>query len=213
MADFEREELTGQGSSMTASTTINQGDSPNGDRNPSLILHQNVLGSRRFSNYWWATIVTLGATGFLLAGISSYLKVNLLLVSDPTQLIFVPQGLVMGLYGTAGLLLALYLWLVILWDVGGGYNDFNQETGSIKIFRWGFPGKNRCIEIDSRIQDVQSVRIDIKEGLNPRRALYLRIKGRRDIPLTRVGQPLSLSELETKGAELARFLRVPLEGL
>ncbi|MBW4556908.1 MAG: photosystem I assembly protein Ycf4 [Trichormus sp. ATA11-4-KO1] len=198
---------------MTASTTINQGDSPNGDRNPSLILHQNVLGSRRFSNYWWATIVTLGATGFLLAGISSYLKVNLLLVSDPTQLIFVPQGLVMGLYGTAGLLLALYLWLVILWDVGGGYNDFNQETGSIKIFRWGFPGKNRCIEIDSRIQDVQSVRIDIKEGLNPRRALYLRIKGRRDIPLTRVGQPLSLSELETKGAELARFLRVPLEGL
>ncbi|MBE9054412.1 photosystem I assembly protein Ycf4 [Nostocales cyanobacterium LEGE 11386] len=198
---------------MTASTTINQGDSSNGDRNPSLILHQNVLGSRRFSNYWWAIIVTLGATGFLLAGISSYLKVNLLLVTDPTQLIFVPQGLVMGLYGTAGLLLALYLWLVILWDVGGGYNDFNQETGSIKIFRWGFPGKNRRIEIDSRIQDVQSVRIDIKEGLNPRRALYLRIKGRRDIPLTRVGQPLSLAELETIGAELARFLRVPLEGL
>lgn len=213
MADFEREELTGQGSSMTASTTINTGDSPNGDRNPSSILHQNVLGSRRLSNYWWATIVTLGATGFLLAGISSYLKVNLLLVTDATQLIFVPQGLVMGLYGSAGVLLALYLWLVMLWDVGGGYNDFNQETGSIKIFRWGFPGKNRRIEIDSRIQDVQSVRIDIKEGLNPRRAIYLRVKGRRDIPLTRVGQPLSLTELETTGAELARFLGVSLEGL
>jgi hypothetical protein len=213
MADFEREELTGQGSSMTASTTINTGDSPNGDRNPSSTLHQNVLGSRRLSNYCWAIIVTLGATGFLLAGISSYLKVNLLLVTDATQLIFVPQGLVMGLYGSAGLLLALYLWLVILWDVGGGYNDFNQETGSIKIFRWGFPGKNRRIELDSRIQDVQSVRIDIKEGLNPRRAIYLRVKGRRDIPLTRVGQPLSLAELETTGAELARFLGVPLEGL
>ncbi|MEA5583555.1 photosystem I assembly protein Ycf4 [Nodularia harveyana UHCC-0300] len=198
---------------MTVSTTINQDDSPNGDRKPSSILHQNVLGSRRFSNYWWATIVTLGATGFLLAGLSSYLKVNLLLVTDATQLIFVPQGLVMGLYGSAGLLLALYLWLVILWDVGGGYNDFNQETGGIKIFRWGFPGKNRRIEIDSYIQDVQSVRIDIKEGLNPRRALYLRVKGRRDIPLTRVGQPLSLADLETTGAELARFLRVPLEGL
>ncbi|WP_414563425.1 MULTISPECIES: photosystem I assembly protein Ycf4 [unclassified Anabaena] len=198
---------------MTASTTINTGDSPNGDRNPSSTLHQNVLGSRRLSNYCWAIIVTLGATGFLLAGISSYLKVNLLLVTDATQLIFVPQGLVMGLYGSAGLLLALYLWLVILWDVGGGYNDFNQETGSIKIFRWGFPGKNRRIELDSRIQDVQSVRIDIKEGLNPRRAIYLRVKGRRDIPLTRVGQPLSLAELETTGAELARFLGVPLEGL
>jgi len=188
---------------MTAST-INKGDR---------ILHQNVLGSRRFSNYWWATIVTLGATGFLLAGVSSYLKVNLLIVTDPSQLVFVPQGLVMGLYGTAGVLLALYLWLVIVWDVGGGYNEFNQESGTIKIFRNGFPGKNRQIEIDGRIQDVQSVRITVKEGLNPVRAIYLRVKGRRDIPLTRVGQPLSLTELETQGAELARFLGVPLEGL
>jgi hypothetical protein len=73
--------------------------------------------------------------------------------------------------------------------------------------------KNRQIEIDSRVQDIQSVRIDIKEGLNPRRALYLRVKGRRDIPLTRVGQPLPLAELETQGAQLARFLGVPLEGL
>ncbi|MBW4561823.1 MAG: photosystem I assembly protein Ycf4 [Mojavia pulchra JT2-VF2] len=197
---------------MTAST-VNTGNSPNGDRSASQVLHQNVLGSRRFSNYWWASVVTLGATGFLLAGISSYLKVNLLIVTDPTQLVFVPQGLVMGLYGLAGLLLALYLWLVILWDVGGGYNEFNQETDTIKIFRKGFPGKNRRIEIDAQIKDVQSVQISLKEGLNPRRALYLRIKGRRDLLLTRVGQPLSLTELETQGAELARFLGVPLEGL
>jgi len=198
---------------MTTSTTINKGESPNGDRFASDVLHQEVLGSRRFSNYLWATIVSLGATGFLLSGISSYLKINLLPFSNPTQLIFVPQGLVMGLYGSAGLLLALYLWLVTLWDVGGGYNDFNRESGAVKIFRWGFPGKNRRIQIDFSTQDVQSVRVDIKEGLNPRRALYLRAKGRRDIPLTRIGQPLSLKELEIQGAELARFLGVPLEGL
>lgn len=191
---------------MTASTTINRGENEN-------VLKQTVLGSRRFSNYLWATIVTVGATGFLLAGISSYLQVNLLLLSDPTQLVFVPQGLVMGLYGTAGLLLSLYLWLAILWDLGGGYNEFDKSKDKIKIFRWGFPGKNRRIEIESPIQDVQSVIVDIKEGLNPRRALYLRVKGRRDIPLTRVGQPLSLKELEIQGAELARFLEVPLEGL
>ena len=191
---------------MTASTTINRGENEN-------VLKQTVLGSRRFSNYLWATIVTVGATGFLLAGISSYLQVNLLLLSDPTQLVFVPQGLVMGLYGTAGLLLSLYLWLAILWDLGGGYNEFDKSKDKIKIFRWGFPGKNRRIEIESPMQDVQSVIVDIKEGLNPRRALYLRVKGRRDIPLTRVGQPLSLKELEIQGAELARFLGVPLEGL
>lgn len=193
-----------QGSLMTVSTTINKSEN---------LLSQKVLGSRRFSNYWWASIVTMGASGFFLAGISSYLKVNLLIVTDATQLIFVPQGLVMGLYGAAGLLLATYLWLVVLWDLGGGYNEFNRETGTLKIFRWGFPGKNRQIQIDGRISDVQSVKILIKEGLNPQRALYLRVKGRRDIPLTRVGQPLSLADLETQGAELARFLGVSLEGL
>ena len=193
-----------QGSLMTVSTTINKSEN---------LLSQQVLGSRRFSNYWWASIVTMGASGFFLASISSYLKVNLLIVTDATQLIFVPQGLVMGLYGAAGLLLAAYLWLVVLWDLGGGYNEFNRETGTLKIFRWGFPGKNRQIQIDGRISDVQSVKILIKEGLNPQRALYLRVKGRRDIPLTRVGQPLSLADLETQGAELARFLGVSLEGL
>ncbi|BAZ70021.1 photosystem I assembly Ycf4 [Fischerella sp. NIES-4106] len=189
---------------MTTSTTINKDER---------VLHQKVLGSRRLSNYWWASIVTLGATGFFLAALSSYLQVNLLIVTDPTQLIFVPQGLVMGLYGVAGLLLALYLWSVILLDVGGGYNEFNQKTGKVKIFRWGFPGKNRRIELNFNTQDVQSVRVQIKEGLNPRRTLYLRAKGRRDIPLTRVGQPMSLKDLEIQGAELARFLGVPLEGL
>jgi hypothetical protein len=177
------------------------------------ILRQNIIGSRRLSNYFWASVITVGGTGFLLSGLSSYLHKNLLPFADPTQLIFVPQGLVMGLYGVAALLLSLYLWLSILLDIGGGYNEFNQQTGKVKIFRWGFPGKNRKVEVDCSTDDVQSVQVDVKEGLNPRRALYLRLKGRRDIPLTRVGQPMSLSVLETQGAELARFLGVPLEGL
>lgn len=200
--------LTSQGSSMTASTTTNTGINT-GDR----VMHQRVLGSRRFSNYWWATVVSIGATGFLLAGLSSYLKVNLLPFADPTELIFVPQGLAMAFYGITGLLLALYFWLLVILDVGGGYNEFNKETGEVKIFRWGFLGKNRRIEINCRMQDVQAVRAEIKEGINPLRALYLRVKGRRNIPLTRVGQPLSLTDLENQGASLARFLGVPLEGL
>lgn len=189
---------------MTASTTLNTSDR---------ILSQSILGSRRFSNYWWATIVSIGATGFLLSGLSSYLKVNLLPFANPTELQFVPQGLAMTGYGIAGLLLALYLWMLVILDVGGGYNEFNQETGEVKIFRRGFLGKNRSIEFNCRTQDVQAVRVEIKEGLNPRRVLYLRVKGRRNIPLTQVGQPIPLSQLETQGATLARFLGVPLEGL
>lgn len=188
---------------MTASTSQRENQ----------VIRQPILGSRRFSNYWWAIVASLGGTGFLLAGLSSYLKVNLLPIGEATQLIFIPQGIAMGFYGVVGLLLGLYLGLAILWDIGGGYNEFNKQTGMVKIFRWGFPGKNRKIEFGCRTQDVQAIRVDIKEGLNPRRALYLWTKDNRAIPLTRVGEPLSLSEIENQGAELARFLGVPLEGL
>lgn len=179
----------------------------------NLILRQQVLGSRRLSNYWWASVVLVGGTGFLLASLSSYFKINFLPFANPTELIFIPQGIAMGFYGVAALLLAAYLWLVIAADVGGGYNEFNRETGMVRIFRWGFPGKNREIEFSCRVEDVQAVKVVLKEGLNPQRALYLRAKGRGEVPLTRVGQPLPLAELENQGAELARFLGVPLEGL
>lgn len=177
------------------------------------VLRRDVLGARRPSNLGWAVILTLGGIGFLLAGVSSYLKINLLPFTDPTQLIFIPQGIAMGFYGVAALGLATYLWLIVLWDVGGGYNEFSKADNQITIRRSGFPGENRTIQIQHPLEDVLAVRVDIREGLNPKRALYLRIKGRPEIPLTRVGQPIPLSELENQGAELARFLQVPLEGL
>jgi hypothetical protein len=176
-------------------------------------LVQPVLGSRRFSNFFWAIIVSIGGIGFLLAGLSSYFHVNLLPVSNPLELVFIPQGIALTFYGVAGTLLAIYLWLAISIDIGGGYNKFDREAGEITIFRNGFPGKNRRIELVSKIADAQAVRVDIKDGLSPRRTLYVRIKGRREIPLTRVGEPISLAELETQGANLAQFLGVPLEGL
>jgi len=178
-----------------------------------LTLRQDILGARRLSNYFWAIITLMGGVGFLLAGLSSYLKVNLLLVSDPRELQFIPQGIALLFYGVAGTLLSIYLWLTITWDIGGGYNEFNKETGQVTFMRWGFPGKNRRIELKYPLEDVQSVRADVRDGLNPQRALYLRIKPKREISLTRVGEPISLSQLENQGAQLARFLEVPLEGL
>ena len=176
-------------------------------------LRRPVLGARRLSNVFWALVLTLGGLGFWLAGLSSYLQVNLLPFSDPTQLIFIPQGIAMGFYGLAAMLLALYLWLIIALDVGGGYNEFDRANNQVRIVRTGFFGINRRIAIEQPLADVTAIRVDIKEGLNPRRCLYLRLKGRPEIPLTPVGQPIPLAELENQGAELARFLQVPLEGL
>ena len=54
--------------------------------------------------------------------------------------------------------------------------------------------------------------MEVRDGINPRRRITLRIKDRRDLPLTAVGQPQPIVELERQGAELARFLDVTLEG-
>src|SRR6056297_961864 len=38
----------------------------------NLIRRYIIIGERRISNYWWAFIVLLGSSGFLLSGICSY---------------------------------------------------------------------------------------------------------------------------------------------
>ncbi|MFN6132717.1 MAG: photosystem I assembly protein Ycf4, partial [Synechococcaceae cyanobacterium] len=147
---------------------------------------------------------------FLLTSASSRLGLDLLPIGHPAELTWVPQGLVMGLYGIAATLLGTYLWTVIALDVGSGSNRFDRGSGKAQISRRGF---RQRIEVDLALRDIQAVRLDVREGLNPRRRLSLRLQGRRDLPLTRVGEPLPLAELERDGARLARFLGVPLEGL
>jgi hypothetical protein len=178
----------------------------------SQILRYNIVGARRFSNYCFAAIVAIGASGFLLAGISSFLKVNLLPFSETLPLEFVPQGLALSFYGVAGTLLEIYLLYVMAIDYGGGYNEFDRTSGKITIFRRG-RSKSKNLEFTYKIADVQALRVEIRNGLNPKRSLYLRVKGKGDLPLTEVGQPISLTALEDRAAEIAKFLAVPLEGL
>jgi Ycf4 len=174
------------------------------------VLEQMVLGSRRPSNLLVATAVSIGGLGFLLTSASSRLGLDLLPIGHPAELTWVPQGLVMGLYGLAATLLASYLWTVIALDVGSGSNRFDRGSGKARISRRGF---RQRIEVELALRDIQAVRLEVREGLNPRRRLSLRLQGRRDLPLTRVGEPIPLAELEQDGARLARFLGVPLEGL
>lgn len=172
-----------------------------------------ILGSRRLSNYWWATVIFLGGISFFLVGISSYFNIAILPFARSPEILFIPQGAIMIFYGTLAMSLSLFLWLTILWNVGAGYNDFNNEEGIITIFRLGFPGRNRSLFLKYHIKDVQSIRINIQDGLSPKREIYLKTKDSREIPLTRVGQPLLLSEVEKQASELAKFLGVILEGL
>ena len=177
------------------------------------VLRYEIRGSRRFSNYFFAVMVAIGGIGFTLGGLSSFLHVDLLPNSGLGQLQFIPQGLALSFYGLAGILLDAYLWFVIIMDVGSGYNEFDRDRGVVTIHRLGFWGKDRIIHFEYPLQDVLAVRVEINNGFNPKRALYLKVKGKNDIPLSEVRDPLPLSVLEDRAAELAKFLAVPLEGL
>nr|UXE31157.1 photosystem I assembly protein Ycf4 [Ostreobium quekettii]UXE31234.1 photosystem I assembly protein Ycf4 [Ostreobium quekettii] len=174
------------------------------------IRRYNVIGSRRISNYIWAFFIFLGSIGFLTTGFSSYFNLNFLFIFNSKNIIFFPQGLIMCFYGFLGLIFSVYLCLTIVWSVGGGFNEFNKIEGVVRIFRWGFPGKNRRILLEYNLNQIESIKIELKQGLNPRRMIYLQVRGKKEIPLTRVGQPLTLEEIELQAAELAKFLQVSL---
>jgi hypothetical protein len=177
------------------------------------IRRDEIIGSRRFSNYFWSFVLFLGGIGFLLAGISSYFKVNLLPFANPTELVFIPQGLVMMFYGTLSFGLSVYILITVLLDIGSGYNEYNRLENLVKIVRKGFPGKNREILLTYPLSNIKSIGIKITEGLNPKRSIYLCLKDDRNIPLTPVQEPTSISNLEEEAASLAKFLDLKLENI
>lgn len=331
--------------------------------NPELLTNKSeirryiIKGSRRFSNFWWATIVFLGSLGFLVTGISSYFGANDPLhlqnftnallhyqswqfggkaFLEPQQIkdlqaqfadssinkvelstiLFFPQGLVMCFYGVLGLFLSFYLWFTIFLNIGAGFNEicinssetnqkkfvkFNEgkgnsinkkkdlpnkssicrinslknqsssgsmlnktqvkkfqknssqknsiyfETddikradnfvitnclggkapspitdnvskttkvgGQIKIFRWGFPGKNRQINLQYSIDQVSAIKLEFLQGLNSKRTISLKLSDQREILLT--GSPQgeweTFEQLEKQASDLAKYLKVNLE--
>jgi hypothetical protein len=177
------------------------------------IRQDRIVGSRRFSNYFWATSLLLGGIGFLLAGLSSYFKINFLPFTNPTELVFIPQGLVMVFYGTLSFGISLYIFLTVFLDIGSGYNEYNKIENIVKIVRKGFPGKNREILLTYSLTNIRSIGIKITEGLNPTRSIYLCLKDERKIPLTPVQEPISISKLEQQAGSLAKFLDLKLENL
>ena len=177
------------------------------------IRQDKIIGSRRSSNYFWSLFLFVGGLGFLLAGISSYFRINLLPFTNTAELVFIPQGLVMIFYGTLSLGISIYTVTTIILDIGSGYNEYNKIENLVKIVRKGFPGKNRKIFLTYSLSNVRAIGIKITEGLNPTRSIYLCLKDERNIPLTPVQEPINISSLEEKATDLAKFLDLKLENL
>nr|YP_009396586.1 photosystem I assembly protein [Vertebrata australis]ARW65772.1 photosystem I assembly protein [Vertebrata australis] len=171
-----------------------------------------IKGSRRFSNYWWASLILLGGTGFFLVGLMSYFNIKINYNFNTEDISFIPQGAIMTFYGMTAILISTFLWYTIFLDIGSGYNEFNKNTGIVTIFRFGFPGTNRILKLKYKVQDIVAIKISIQDGLSPKREIYLRLKDKRKIPLTKVGEPISISDIEKQAREIALFLNINVEG-
>ncbi|KAJ1254910.1 hypothetical protein BS78_K309700 [Paspalum vaginatum] len=108
-----------------------------------------------------------------------------------------------------------FFWACILFLGSLGFLAVGASSyleGIVHIFRWGFLAIKRRIFLRFLGRDIQPIRIQVKEGLYPRRILYMEIWGQGVIPLTHTDEMFfTPREIEQKAAELAYFLRVPIE--
>jgi len=177
------------------------------------IIRDNITGARNFRSVSIMVVLLGAGLGFFLAGLSSYLNLNLLVLSDTSEIRFIPQGIAMLFYGTGAIGISFYLFLTIFWNIGSGYNEFSKQENIIRIVRIGFPGKNRNIFLSYEFKNVKGIKFLIKQGLNPRCNILLVLKDKREIPLFPAQFLLNPNETEKKAIELSTFLDVPLESL
>jgi len=173
----------------------------------------------KISNIFSALIIFLGSLGLLLVAISSYLGMDLFLFSEEiSNFPFIPQGATMAFYGIGGLFISFYLWWIILWDIGGGFDIFDKKNKKVCFIRWGFPGKNRRIILKIPMNEIQSIRIIagvqergiLTRTLTYESIVYMETIEQGFIPLTRIEDNLTPPEIANKAGKLAFFLGVPL---
>lgn len=181
--------------------------------NTNTIIREEIVGARNLNTCVTMIVLFFAGLGFFLAGLSSYLDINLLIVTDTSTISFVPQGIALLFYGTGGIGIAVYLFLTIFWNIGSGYNEFILEESVVRLVRLGFPGKNRTIFLSYDFKNIKSLKFLIKQGLNPRCNILLSLKDKREIPLFPAQFLMNPSETEKKAIELSNFLNVPLESL
>jgi hypothetical protein len=60
-------------------------------------------------------------------------------------------------------------------------------------------------------EEIKSIKMRIKEGINPKRQLLLCLTDSREIPLSGIEQPTALNKIEAEAIAIAKYLNVFLE--
>nr|YP_009684588.1 photosystem I assembly protein Ycf4 [Pseudopedinella elastica]QDR24674.1 photosystem I assembly protein Ycf4 [Pseudopedinella elastica] len=179
---------------------------------------ESIKGARQFTNFFWLVLLFLFGIGFLVAGFSSYFNFNFLFFSNFSNIEFIPQGILLLFYGTCAILLSFLILNLINWDIGSGTNNYDIESSVVRLSRRGFPSLTKDFKFEQRnlylvypFSDILNLELEIIDGLNPTRVIYLRLKDNRRIPLTPSNQLKDLRYLENRAMFLARLLKTDLK--
>lgn len=178
---------------------------------------ESINGARTINNYLWILILFFFGIGFIFAGISSYLKINFFSSFTFSNINFIPQGILLIFYGTCSILLSFFSIILSYLNIGSGTNIYDVENKVIRISRKGFPtlntklNKNKNIYLVYSFSDVKNLELNICDGLNPTRILYLNLKDERKIPLTPSNELSELSLLEKRALFITKLLKVDLK--
>mmetsp|Transcript_15386 Transcript_15386/g.52185 ORF Transcript_15386/g.52185 Transcript_15386/m.52185 type:complete len:188 (-) Transcript_15386:773-1336(-) len=175
------------------------------------IVREQIQGSRTLSNYIVVLILSLAGISFFLVGLSSYLNMNLFPLTDTSQLSFLPQGITMLFYGFLAILISIFLIINIALDVGSGYNEFSKEDELVRVVRRSLSSKQELVFLTYPLNSIKKIKVEFKQGLNPRNNILLILKDQREIPLYPAQKYISIAEIEQKAIELSEFLSLPLE--
>lgn len=124
-------------------------------RSKEKIYVQKIEEEDKIIKYMFNSIMFLGSLGFSITGISSYMKVNIFPFLNSNSIIFFPQGITMCFYGILGLIISINQILITYYRIGEGYNEFDKEKGTMRIYRkGGLPWNNSNIDITYALSDI-----------------------------------------------------------
>nr|QVX31090.1 photosystem I assembly protein Ycf4 [Sesbania drummondii] len=184
-----------------------------------------IPGYTKMLDYFFAISTLLSSLAGILVCLSSFFRTNLLsfiwtdldFEFDPSFLPYNQGGQLLGFYGSSGLFISFYWWIVIFLDVGSGYNLFDKKGGIAFIFRQSFPGDYRRVFHLVPLNDIQCLRIQsitekTKDGTYLRGGvLYMQTGENGILPLTPDDDYWPPSKVAQTAGELASFLGVPIK--
>lgn len=80
------------------------------------IFIETIVNKNIYSDLLLNITLLTGSLGFLIVGISSFYKSNLLPILNAKEIIFFPQGATMSFYGTLGVIIGFYQLLILYWS-------------------------------------------------------------------------------------------------